>query len=82
MKKLILAMAAAGLSVPAVALVQGNSGDKRQDVGFPFETRGECERAAQRSNSAARKNGETVRYECVEEDGMFEVRTVSDGSSG
>ncbi len=76
MKKLLLTVVVASMSVQGVAFVQGNSADKRQDVGFPFDTRGECERAAQRSNSQARKNGETIRYECIEEeDGSFTVRS-------
>ena len=76
MKRTFLAVVLAGLAIPTTASSLGQSVDKRQDIGFPFETQGECQRAAQRSNSAARKNGESIRYECVEENGTFIVRPV------
>lgn len=81
MRPIFIALVAASLTIPGSAFGQGKSGDKRQDIGFPFETRGECERAAQRSNSAARKQGQTVRYECVQEGDTFVVREVSETES-
>lgn len=81
MKMPVFALVAASLLIPAAGLSQsqgGKSDGKRQDTDFPPETRGECQRAAQRANSDARKNNETIRYECVEENGQFFVRPTAE----
>lgn len=83
MKILLSALVAASLIIPTTTLAQspgnqgGNSATKRQDTtGGTFETRGECERAAQRANADNKRDGIAVRNECVEEDGKFMLRAT------
>jgi hypothetical protein len=79
MKILVMALTAASLAIPSAGMAQsqgGKSADKRQDTGFPPESRGECERIAKRANADARKSGDTTRFECVQEGDSFFVRPV------
>lgn len=82
MKKLLLSLMAVSLSLPSVALSQsqgGKSATQRQDTvrgAPPFDTRGECERAAQRANQEFKKEGSTTRNKCVEQDGRFFIVVV------
>ena len=81
MKTILSAFVAASLMIPTAVLAQsqgGNSATHRQDTrnGINFQTRGECERAAQRANAENKRDGIDVRNECVEEDGRFFLRTT------